>query len=166
MAEHAYQARRYCLLGADDARLAEIFEVNIRTIHRWKKDHPEFNDAIKSGKRIADADVASALYKRAVGASHLETQINLVDGQVVKTEITKHYAPDVQACIFWLTNRQPENWKNKVELVAEVNLNVFPPKEVLDAICAKSLAKAAEWAKMLEGRRERLGIVIEQLEKP
>lgn len=42
-----------------------------------------------------------------------------------------------------------------------VNLNVFPPKEVLDAIYAKSLKEAAEMEKMLIGRRERLGIVFE-----
>jgi hypothetical protein len=26
-----------------------------------------------------------------------------------------HVAPDVGACIFWLTNRQPDHWQNKVE---------------------------------------------------
>lgn len=45
--------------------------------------------------------------------------------------------------------------------VVEVSLNLFPPAEVLDAIHAKALAEAAEREKMLRGRRERLGIVIE-----
>jgi len=42
----------------------------------------------------------------------------------------------------------------------EVNINVFPPKEELDAIYEKALARAAERDKMLVGRRERLGITI------
>lgn len=45
--------------------------------------------------------------------------------------------------------------------VVEVNLNVFPSKEVLDAIYQKGLAEAAQREEMLRGRRERLGIVIE-----
>lgn len=42
----------------------------------------------------------------------------------------------------------------------EINLNVFPPKEELDAIYNKALAEAAEMEAKLVGRRERLGIVI------
>ena len=45
--------------------------------------------------------------------------------------------------------------------VVEVNLNLFPPAEALDAIYEKALSEAAEREKMLLGRRERLGIVIE-----
>jgi len=44
--------------------------------------------------------------------------------------------------------------------VPEVNLNVFPPQEELDAIYEKALAEAAERDKILIGRRERLGITI------
>ena len=43
----------------------------------------------------------------------------------------------------------------------EVNINVFPPREVLDAVYADSMRRSTERAKILEGRRERLGIVIE-----
>lgn len=43
----------------------------------------------------------------------------------------------------------------------EINLNVFPPKEELDAIYDKALAQAKERDAMLIGRRERLGITIE-----
>ena len=45
--------------------------------------------------------------------------------------------------------------------VPELNLNVFPPKEVLDDIYARALEKAAIRDQMLVGRRERLGILIE-----
>jgi len=43
----------------------------------------------------------------------------------------------------------------------EINLNVFPAKEVLDGIYARALEEAAKRDQMLIGRRERLGIVIE-----
>lgn len=41
------------------------------------------------------------------------------------------------------------------------NINVFPPKEMLDGIYSKALEQAAERYKMLVDRRERLGILIE-----
>lgn len=43
----------------------------------------------------------------------------------------------------------------------EININLFPPKEELDAIYEKALQEAAEREARLSGRRERLGIVIE-----
>jgi hypothetical protein len=44
----------------------------------------------------------------------------------------------------------------------EINLNVFPPREVLDGIYAKALEEAAKRDQMLIGRRERLGIMIDR----
>ncbi|WP_295448053.1 hypothetical protein [uncultured Thiodictyon sp.] len=74
------------------------------------------------------------------------------------TEISKHYPPDTAAASLWLRNRQPALWWDKVEIEEDVNLNVFPPKEQLDAIYLAAMARATERAKMLIGRRERLGI--------
>lgn len=157
---YAEQAQAFCLLGADDKKLAELFEINESTLTRWKQRHPEFRQAIKNGKDIPDAAVASALYKSAIGG-HVITEDRAVSdgkGGTVIVTLKKQIAPEVQAQGFWLKNRQPKLWKDKIELKEEVNLNVFPPKEVLDALYAKSLAAAAEHAKILEGRRERLGI--------
>lgn len=43
----------------------------------------------------------------------------------------------------------------------EVNLNAFPPREVLDGIYTKALEEAAARNAMLSGRRERLGITYD-----
>lgn len=162
--EFVGQAHRLCLLGMTDDQMALFFEVSERTIHRWKTDSPEFSEALRGGKVLADGNVARSLYERATGCSHAETSVNVVAGEVVLTEVTKHYAPEVTAAKFWLINRQPHKWKDRVEVKEDININVFPSKEVLDGIYAKSLAQAAEWATLLEGRRERLGIVIENRE--
>ncbi|MGZ8226577.1 MAG: hypothetical protein ACXWT3_08080 [Methylococcaceae bacterium] len=44
----------------------------------------------------------------------------------------------------------------------EINLNVFPPREVLDGVYAKALEEAAKRDQILIGRRERLGIMIDR----
>ena len=38
-----------------------------------------------------------------------------MSGEIIQTPIRKFYAPDTTACIFWLKNRRPEAWRDKVE---------------------------------------------------
>ena len=73
--------------------------VSQKTINRWKLQHVEFVTALKSGKAPADERVVQSLYQRALGYDH--------NG--------KHYPPDVTACIFWLKNRAPEEWRDRRE---------------------------------------------------
>jgi len=160
--EYAEQAKGACLMGADDAKLAELFDVTEQTINNWKHDHPVFFESLKEGKEVADANVASALYMRAVGCSHPDVHVSNFQGSITVTPITKHYPPETAAGIFWLKNRQPKLWKDRVEIKEEINLNVFPPREVLQELYDASLKRSTEKAAILAGRRERLGIVIDQ----
>ncbi len=63
----------------------------------------------------ADSDVADRLYQRAMGYEHAEVDIRVVNQEIIKTPITKIYAPDPTAAIFWLKNRQRAKWRDKVE---------------------------------------------------
>ncbi|WP_321905139.1 terminase [Paraburkholderia tropica] len=109
------QARKLCLLGATDIELADFFETTEQTINTWKIAHPEFLESIKKGKAQADADVADRLYQRAMGFTHPEIDLRVVNGGIVETPITKIYPPDTAAAIFWLKNRQRGKWRDKVE---------------------------------------------------
>ncbi|WP_250519489.1 terminase [Caballeronia sp. NCTM1] len=114
-AEYAEQARKLCLLGATDKELADFFEVSEQTINAWKNAHKEFLESIKRGKMQADSDVADRLYQRAMGYEHPEIDLRVVGGEIVETPITKIYAPDTTAAIFWLKNRQRGKWRDKVD---------------------------------------------------
>lgn len=103
----------YCLLGAIDDELATFLDVHVSTIHQWKLDYPDFSDAIKRGKEIADMKVAQALFHRATGYSHPDVDIKVIEGEVVQTELVKHYPPDATSIIFWLKNRQKDKWRDK-----------------------------------------------------
>lgn len=113
--EYDEQARKLCLLGATDAELGDFFEVSEDTINEWKKVYPEFSVSVKKGKTQADANVADRLYQRAMGFEHAEVDIRVVDHQIIQTPITKVYAPDTTAGIFWLKNRQRAKWRDKVD---------------------------------------------------
>jgi DNA-binding XRE family transcriptional regulator len=112
-AEYAAQALKLCKLGLTDKELAEYFEVSEQTLNAWKKAHPAFLESLKGGKTLADAEVASKLFHRATGYEHQDTDIRVIDGQIVQTQIIKHYPPDTTAAIFWLKNRQPAKWRDK-----------------------------------------------------
>lgn len=125
--EYNEQVYKLCLLGATDKELANFFNVDEATINRWKNEYEEFCESIKRGKEIADANVASKLYQRAIGYKHEDTQFATYQGEITdqKTYI-KHYAPDPTAAIFWLKNRQSAKWRDKqdIEHSGETGLNV------------------------------------------
>jgi len=60
--------------------------------------------------------VARSLYQRAIGYSHEDVDIRVVDKEIVKTKIVKHYPPDVTAASLWLRNRRPDLWRDKQDI--------------------------------------------------
>ena len=108
------QARKLCLLGSTDESLADFFDVSVTTLNTWKKTHKEFLLSIKAGKQVADANVADALYNRAIGFSHPDDHISNFQGQITVTPTTKHYPADTGAAFIWLKNRG--GWKDKQEV--------------------------------------------------
>ena len=112
--EFAVQARKLCRLGATDRELADFFGVDVATVGRWKHSHADFCEALKEGKSAADAEVADRLYQRALGFSHPEDKILQHNGVPVVVPTVKQYPPDTVACIFWLKNRRPDLWREKV----------------------------------------------------
>ena len=139
--EYVEWAEKFARLGATDKDLASVFEVSLSTIEAWKRDKVEFLNALKRGKMIADAEVASKLFHRATGYEHPEDDIRTVslgDGagsKIVITPTVKHYPPDTTAAIFWLKNRRPDLWRDKVHQEISV-----------DQTLAERLARARERA--------------------
>lgn len=114
--EFVEQARKLCLLGATDVEMADFFGCHETTFYDWKLAHPDFADALRAGKLIADATIADSLYQRAKGYSHPDVHVSSYEGQVTLTPITKHYPPDTPAASLWLGNRQPKLWRNKQDI--------------------------------------------------
>jgi len=126
-------------LGATDPEIAEALQIDVVTVWRWKCDNEDFCNALKVGKEHADERVKRALFSRALGYSHPEDDIKQVNGQIVITPTIKHYPPDTTACIFWLKNRLPEEFRANPEpgeddYVAPVKIEV----SVVDATKPKA----------------------------
>jgi hypothetical protein len=121
------QAEKLCRLGATDKDLAEFFGVTEQTVNNWKDAHPEFFEALKRGKVESDAEVADRLYQRATGFEWDEAQpikvreVIYENGkrlkEVERVEVVMVHRvvpPDTTAAIFWLKNRRPADWRDKV----------------------------------------------------
>ncbi len=116
-AEYAEQAAKLCNIGATDQEMADFFEVDVRTIYRWKHSHEDFCQAIKSAKDIADERVERSLYQRAIGYEQEEVKIFMPANadKPVYAPFRAKVAPDTAAAIFWLKNRRKDEWRDKQE---------------------------------------------------
>lgn len=110
-------AEKLALLGMTDEEMAKFFGIDTSTFYEWMKTYPAFSEAVYAGKDIADANVASSLYKRATGEHVLIEAVRKGkdgDHQVVKF---RQFIPaDPGAALNWLKNRQPEKWRDKKEV--------------------------------------------------
>lgn len=89
-------------LGITDKELSTLVRIDnkVREIFETETELPNFL-------------VEQALFRRAVGYEAKE--VKKVLGKPVEVH-TKKVHPDVAACIFWLKNRDPDRWKETVDI--------------------------------------------------
>ena len=124
------QIRYLAEKGFTEQEIADALLIDQSSITHWKKKYPEFFTALKDWKSGADRKVERSLYERACGASHIETKVFCQDGDIIKEDVQKNYAPDTAAAFIWLKNRRPEDWRDKTEL--EVGMVVKRIKKRFD----------------------------------
>ena len=106
------QVKALGMKGWTDVEMSDFFNVTKQTWNNYKKKHQKFFYSLKDSKAIADNTVKKSLFERANGYDYTEVKTVTRKGEVVEvTNTVKHYLPDPTSMIFWLTNRQPDNWK-------------------------------------------------------
>lgn len=111
--------------GLTDEQTAHNMGISYTTLKDWINKFPAISTALKKGKAPVDLQVENALLKRALGYEYEETitEMEEVSGGKPKKHIrkvTKHMPPDTTAQIFWLKNRRPDRWRDKIENVQTV----------------------------------------------
>lgn len=149
---------RICAFIREDSYTIEEIcrNVNISkdTYYRWLSEKADFSDAVKKANDDFNASMVAeakcSLVKLVKGYTVQEKKTVTADTgkkdengkPIVKvkehTVVDKHYQPNVAAVIFTLTNRDPENWKNKqnTELSGEVGI-----KSQLESMTDEELQK-------------------------
>lgn len=135
--DYARMALAHCRLGATRDALADLFDVNTTTIDRWISRYKEFGDAVKSGIMEAFSPrVVRSLAELAIGYVVDTEEVKVMrTGEIIRYPVRKKYPPNVTACIFWLKNRDPENWRDVQDhILKHQNLDKLTSKELLDEI--------------------------------
>jgi hypothetical protein len=128
--EYAEAARSFCTMGATNETLAAQFEVSRSTIDRWIAAIPDFRHAVQQGREAANGAVVSALFARATGMERKMTRVFCHNGQPITVDYMVELPPDVRACMFWLRNRQPRQWRESRPLAdAGADMDVGEPAE-------------------------------------
>lgn len=111
--------------GLKDKQIAENMGVSVSTLCEWKNKFPEFSEALKRGKEVADYIVENELFEscktRTVTVKKpIKLKKVMVDGKKRLEEERIEYAEEqvvvpanVTAQIFYLKNRKPDKWKDK-----------------------------------------------------
>ena len=76
--------------GLTNEQIASNMGVVVSTLWEWRKKSSKISNALKIGKEEADLQVENALHKAALEGN-------------------------TTAMIFWLKNRKPENWRDKIQ---------------------------------------------------
>jgi DNA-binding XRE family transcriptional regulator len=117
------KVRGWARKGLTNDQIAENIGINRDTLYDWQKKYPDFSDALKSTKEITVYEVEDALYKAAMGYFVEETITTVTSTGKSHTEIRKKWiAPNTTAQIFFLKNKDPENWRERNDItLSETN---------------------------------------------
>ena len=82
--------------GLTDEQIAHNIGISTSTLNNWKNKYVEILESLKKGKEVIDYEVENALLQNALNGN-------------------------ITAQIFWLKNRKPKQWKDKVDIEGEAN---------------------------------------------
>lgn len=93
--------------------IASIFNVTRMTVYLWRNEYPDFAAACDEVRDLAADRAERGMYLLAEGPVIVKT-IEKPNGEII-TETTRA-APDFRALKFILTNRRPDEWKDKTDV--------------------------------------------------
>lgn len=103
------------IIDETEAEIADELGISSRTFERYKKEHPELQEALEKGKKDLVKDLKRTLRKKAHGFFYTETKTMIretSEGKIRVVEEFKRYAqPDTGAAHLLLKNLDPE-WRN------------------------------------------------------
>lgn len=114
--------------GLTNEQIANNIGINVKTLYDWKNKQSNISNSLKKGREVVDIEVENALLKKALGYNvPIQKAMKIKDieyengKKVRETERIEYYEEemhipaDTTAQIFWLKNRKPKQWKDRVE---------------------------------------------------
>jgi len=105
--------KQMLILGATDEEVYTTIGISKTCFGNWKNTNEELLTTIKRAKEYPDSNVVKSLYNQAIGYEYKE---DIVTKSGLRVTLTRHEKPNVIAAIFWLKNRLPADWRDKIEV--------------------------------------------------
>lgn len=136
--ENSHTVYLMALLGATDSQMAEVLDVPVDTINRWKNSHPEFMEALSRGKMKANMKVAESFYHNCIDRWIEEEQVHVWKGKIIKTKVKRFIQGDKWAQTKFLAIKHPEQWSeihkmnegNPANSNISINFNILSTDEL------------------------------------
>lgn len=77
----AHQAFMFCLKGATNDTLAELFQVSVRTVKYWLKEHKEFLHAVMAGRKPCHGSSSHGSSRHKSSRLLLLSELQIIDLQ-------------------------------------------------------------------------------------
>ncbi len=118
---HPKKAQEYISAGNTQASIAHAFGISTSTFHDWVNKYPEFASALKTGTKIQENLLVNDLFLMAHG-------YDAPDG--------KYISKNLGAACFLLKNINPNDWRDRRDVVAEVSVEDKSKIDKLDEVLA------------------------------
>lgn len=103
--------------GFTNAQISGMIGVSESGLCHQIKRHPQIEESLLKGRSEATCNVVAASYKRALGYTYKEDHVTKC-GDII--QVRKHMPGNPQMQMFWLNNRDPENWQTiKNQMITE-----------------------------------------------
>lgn len=128
------------MLGMINDQIADFYGVTDTTFDNWIRDIPELKAVLVENREMADAKVASSLFRRAVGYEYVEEMEEKGPDGRKRRVTTKHVPGDVNAQSLWLRNRRPQQFRDKQP---ELQMDETPLQRIEIAVVGAADVKKA-----------------------
>ena len=94
------RAREYAAAGMNDSAIARKLEIGSETFYAYKRQFPEFAEAVAAGRQVIDDDLETSVIDLATGNCFVTAVTSGSSGRETKT--VRQRVPNLKAIINWL----------------------------------------------------------------
>lgn len=119
------QITAWKISGLSNKQIAVNLGIAEGTFYDYILKHPEFSEAVEKGKVRMISELENSAFKSAIGHKVVETKVEQdADGKSKITKTEKYIPPNPAQNIFMLKNLMPNKYKDRIEQVNTVNVNI------------------------------------------
>lgn len=149
--EYVEQSAKLAAMGLTHIAIADFLGVTDRTFRRWMASKPELVEALRIPEKAADDRVTLSLFQLATGYDRWEEEIKVIDKEIVRVKVLRHYPPNASAGIFWKKARN--GWRDTPEKLPDQDPpENIPAADTTEPETPKQIARRLAFAAIQGGR--------------